>query len=78
MKTTTLEEGVANWERLQRFVAIAEEARPSLKRRGERFSKRLAESQERNLAKILARPGSKAYRDYIETPARFSVPIPES
>ncbi|MBQ9430137.1 MAG: hypothetical protein IJU44_01160 [Kiritimatiellae bacterium] len=72
MKKNIVEEGVANWERLQKFVSLAEEASPSLKRFGERFSRRLAASQAKNLARIMENPDSREYKDYIEFPERFS------
>jgi len=76
MNAQLIDEGLANMERLRKMVALAEEASPALKRRGERFRKKMNERQDRNLAKILAHPESKAYRDYILTPAQFGVPIP--
>ena len=77
MNAQLIKQGLANMERLRRRVALAEETSPALKKRGERFRKRLDERQERNLALIMSEPDSKAYRDYIETPARFGVPEPK-
>ena len=76
MNTQLTEVGLANMERLRRMVALAEEASPALRRRGESFKRNLEERQDRNTSKIMAHPGSKAYRDYIETPALFGVPAP--
>ena len=78
MNAQLIKVGLSNMERLRRMVALAEEASPALKRRGERFRRSLAERQDRNTAKILAHPESKAYRDYIETPAHFGVPAPRT
>lgn len=68
-------EGLRNMELLRKIAALAEEASPALKRRGEQFRRRLDERQERNLAKIKTKPGTRAYRDYIATPAQFGVPL---
>ena len=61
---------VANWEMLKAIAKTGEAESPSLKRSGEKFRAALAARQKRNLARIMARPGSVAYRDYVETPAR--------
>ena len=74
MNATMEREGILNMERLRKIVALAEEASPALKRRGERFRKSLDERQEKSLALIMSEPDSRAYRDYIETPALFGVP----
>ena len=68
MKVKLIKEGLANMERLRKMVALAEEASPALKRRGEKFRSRLAKRQDRETKRILSRPGSKAYRDYMATP----------
>lgn len=68
-----IKDGLANMARLDAIVALAEAASPKLKRRGDRFRSALDERQKRSFAKILAHPGSKAYRDYVEIPAGFGV-----
>ena len=73
MNAKLLAEGRANMARLDEIVRLAEEASPKLKRRGERFARTLAARQDRAFAKILAKPGSKAYHDYVEIPASFGV-----
>lgn len=73
MNAKLLAESRANMARLDEIVRLAEEASPKLRRRGERFARSLSARQDRAFARILARPGSKAYRDYVETPARFGV-----
>ena len=65
--------GLANMARLDEIVRLAEEASPKLKRRGERFARALTARQDRAFEKILAKPGSKAYHDYVEVPASFGV-----
>lgn len=70
--TAEVKKGCGNWELLQRFVATEERNDPKLKRLGERFRRDLAKRQARNLAHIMTKPDSKAYRDYIETPAKFA------
>ena len=76
MNAQLIGEGMANMERMRQMVALAEDASPTLKRRGERFRKRMNDRQDRNLALIMSDPDSKAYRDYILTPSQFSVPVP--
>lgn len=76
MKAEIINKGVANWEMLKAIAETGEAESPSLKRSGEKFRAALAARQERNLARIMARPGSVAYRDYVETPARFGAAIP--
>lgn len=78
MKAEIINKGEANWEMLKAIAKTGEAESPALKRRGEKFRAALAARQERNLARIMARPGSMAYRDYIETPARFGVAIPSA
>ena len=75
MNKAIVKEGRANWYLLQQFVKSEEMDNPALKRLGEGFRRRLAERQKRNLASIMSEPDSKAYHDYIETPARFGVPV---
>lgn len=77
MNSTMAREGLRNMERLRKIVALAEEASPALKRRGELSRRHLEERQEKSLALIMSEPDSKAYRDYIETLALFGVPVPE-
>ena len=50
--------------RLQALIA----ADPKIGRQSDLFAKRLHERQEKAFAKILSRPGSKAYRDYVLVP----------
>ena len=78
MNAEIVKQGRDNWQMLQDFVASEERNDASLARRGEHFRRNLAERQARNTAKILAHPESKAYRDYIETPAHFEVPPPRT
>lgn len=73
MTSRQIKDGLANMARLNAIVALAEAASPKLKRRGDRFRRALDERQKRSFAKILAHPGSKAYRDYVEIPAGFGV-----
>ena len=64
---------MARLDEIDEIVRLAEEASPKLKRRSERFARALTARQDRAFAKILARPGSKAYHDYVEIPADFGV-----
>ena len=68
MNDQLIKEGLSNMERLRKMVALAEEASPALKRRGEQFRRRLAKRQDRETERILSRPGSKAYKDYMSIP----------
>ena len=68
MKATTKAEGVKNWAGLQKFMLNAEAADPVLAKRNARFSAALKKRQKRETKRILSRPGSKAYRDYMATP----------
>ena len=78
MTNEIVKQGRANWHLLQQFVKSEEMGSPTLKRHGERFRRQLDERQKRNLARIMSAPDSKAYRDYIETPARFGVSAPRT
>lgn len=68
MRITTKQQGVANWAALQEFVAKAHTENPKLAEKSARFAQSLAKRQERETARILARPGSKAYKDYMSVP----------
>lgn len=73
MNAKLLAESRANMARLDEIVRLAEEASPKIRRRGERFARALSIRQDRSFARILARPGTKAYHDYVEIPAGFGV-----
>lgn len=68
MKKTSIQQGAANWAMLQDFVKKACDADSSLARKSKRFAVTFAERQERERARILSRPGTKAYRDYMSVP----------
>ena len=78
MNSQLVEEGLRNMERLRQMMAIAEDASPKLKRRMDRFRKNLHARQERNISRIMSRPDTKAYREFVETSKRFHIPIPSA
>jgi len=64
MKTTTVSEGIGNWERMKALVAEARAADPSLARRSARFSAALNRRQDAALGKLAQHPESRAAKDY--------------
>lgn len=68
MNTDTIKQGKANWESLQAFVLAEESENPTLKRKNERYRSSLAKRQKRETMRILAKPGTKAYKDFMATP----------
>ena len=65
MRTTTITDGIANWARLQAVADAALAASPALARRSARFNAALSRRQSQRLARVLASPDSKEYKDYI-------------
>lgn len=57
-----------NWAMLQAFVAKAQADDASLAKKTVRFAEAFARRQKRETKRILSRPESKAYKDYILTP----------
>lgn len=56
------------WERLNLICDAIESADPELKRKSEVRSNKMLARQERAFARIMKRPNSKAYRDYVLIP----------
>lgn len=68
MTSTTIAEGIGNWERLQDFVQEKLSEDSVLKQRSRRFVESLKKRQERETRRILSRPGTKAYKDFMSVP----------
>ena len=56
------------WEKLTERLEALIAADPKIGRQSERFAKRLSMRQKKALARIEARPDSRAYRDYVLVP----------
>jgi hypothetical protein len=57
-----------NWATLQAFVTKAQASDVSLAKKTARFAESFSRRQKRETERILSRPESKAYKDYILTP----------
>lgn len=68
MKNTTIQEGAANWASLQAFVNNAMLADRKLANKVTRFTNTLHKRQKRETERILSKPNSKAWKDYMSVP----------